>query len=169
MSDLLIQPEQIRDVAEIRNVVSAAFAGVARSNQKECLLVDQLRDGAALSVSLVAQVDSLVVGHIAFSPVTIDGLLCDWFGLAPLAVRPDCQRAGIGSRLVNAGLDSLRRLEAKGCVVLGEPEYYRRFGFVSRQDLLLANAPAKYFLAQALTGEVPRGHVAYHQAFALFS
>lgn len=169
MSELLIRAEKVRDVAAIRNVVSAAFAKVAHSNQKEDLLVDRLRDGGALSISLVAQVDGQVVGHIAFSPVTVDGLLCDWFGLAPLAVRPDYQRSGIGSRLVNAGLNSLRRLGATGSVVLGAPEYYRRFGFVARQDLLFANAPAEYFLAQSFADEIPRGRVAYHQAFELFS
>ncbi len=73
-----------------------------------------------------------VVGHIAFSPVTIDGRDLGWYGLGPLAVHPDRQRLGIGALLVRTGLDLLRDQAAQGCVLLGDPLYYARFGF--RQD-----------------------------------
>jgi putative acetyltransferase len=167
MSEVLIRAEQVSDIEPIRCVVTAAFAGVAQSNQKESLLVDELRDCGALRVSLVAEIKGQIVGHVAFSPVTVDGLLCDWFGLAPLAVSPIYQRSGIGSRLVNAGLGSLRAIGAKGCVVLGEPDYYGRFGFVARDKLIFENVPAQFFIAQSFTGDYPCGKVQYHRAFEL--
>jgi len=165
MSEVSIRAEQASDIEPIRSVVTAAFAGVAQSNQKESLLVDALRDCGALSVSLVAEFKGQVVGHVAFSPVTVDGRSCAWFGLAPLAVLPFCQRRGIGSRLVDNGLESLRAIGAKGCVVLGEPDYYGRFGFVARDELILENVPAQFFLARSFSGEYPRGKIQYHRAF----
>jgi putative acetyltransferase len=87
--------------------------------------------------------------------------------LAPLSVLPSYQRTGIGSRLVIAGLESLCALHAQGCVLLGEPEYYARFGFVARVNLLLENVTPEYFLARSLSGGYPRGKVAYHPVFAL--
>jgi putative acetyltransferase len=167
MAGVLIRDERDADVTAIREVVRAAFAGVAQSNQKEHLLVDRLRESAALAVSLVAEIEGRVVGHVAFSPVTIAGHFCAWYGLAPLSVLPSYQRTGIGSRLVIAGLESLCALHAQGCVLLGEPEYYARFGFVARVNLLLENVTPEYFLARSLSGGYPRGKVAYHPVFAL--
>ena len=169
MAELLIRAEQGADVTAIRKVVSAAFASVAQSNQKEHLLVDRLRESGALAVSLVAEVEGRAVGHVACSPVTIAGRFCDWYGLAPLAVLPSYQRTGIGSRLVIAGLESLCALQAQGCVLLGEPEYYGRFGFSIRENLLLKNVPPEYFLARSFSNDYPHGKVAYHPAFALCS
>ena len=165
--EVLIRAEQVSDIEPIRRVVTVAFAAVLQSNQKESLLVDELRDCGALSVSLIAEFKGQVVGHVAFSPVTVDGLLCDWFGLGPLAVLPDYQRSGIGSRLVDAGLGALRAIGAKGCVVLGEPDYYGRFGYVARDELILENVPAQFFLAQSFTGDHARGKIHYHRAFEL--
>jgi len=167
MAGVVIRAERASDIEPIRRVVTAAFAGMAQSNQKESLLVDRLRDCGALRVSLVADIKGQVVGHVAFSPVTVDGQLCDWFGLAPLAVLPIYQRRGIGSRLGNRGLAALRTIGAKGCVVLGEPDYYRRFGFAARDELILENVPAQFFLAQSFTGEYPSGNIHYHRAFEI--
>jgi putative acetyltransferase len=167
MPEVTIRAEQASDIEPIRRVVTAAFAGILHSNQRESLLVDALRDGGALSISLVAEFKGQVVGHVAFSPVTVDGRSCDWFGLGPLAVLPDYQRNGIGSRLVVNGLESLRAIGAKGCVVLGEPDYYGRFGFVARSELVLDDVPAQFFLAQSFTGKYPCGKIHYHRAFEL--
>ncbi len=169
MAELLIRAERGADVTAIGKVVSAAFADVAQSNQIEHLLVDRLRASGALAVSLVAEAEGRVVGHVAFSPVTIAGRFCAWYGLAPLAVLPSYQKTGIGSRLVIVGLKSLRALHAQGCVLLGEPEYYARFGFVPREDLLLENFPPEYFLARSFSNDYPSGKVAYHPVFALCS
>lgn len=115
----------------------------------------------------MAEIKGEVVGHVAFSAVTIDGLWCDWFGLAPLAVLPSLQRIGVESRLIHAGLGSLRAIGAKACVVLGEPNYYGRFGFAARDALFLENVPAQFFLAKSFTGEYRRGKIHYHRAFEL--
>ncbi|HET7007846.1 MAG TPA: N-acetyltransferase [Candidatus Binatia bacterium] len=165
----MIRAEDVSDIAAIHRVVTAAFTSVIHSNHKESLLVDELRNSGALSVSMVAECNGQIVGHVAFSPVTVDGHLCDWYGLAPLAVVPVYQRRGIGTRLVNAGLESLRVIGAEGCAVLGEPEYYRRFGFGARDKLILENLPRQFFLARSFTGAYAYGTVAYHRAFELCS
>jgi putative acetyltransferase len=167
ISEAVIRAEKVSDIAAIRRVVTAAFAGVIHSNHKESLLVDELRNSTALSVSMVAEYHGQIVGHVAFSPVTVDGHLCDWYGLAPLAVLPVYQRRGIGTRLVTAGLESLRVIGAEGCVVLGEPEYYRRFGFFARAEMIFENIPAQFFLAQSFSGAYPCGKIDYHRAFDL--
>ena len=167
MAEIVIRAEEASDTAPIRHVVTAAFAAVVHSNQKESLLVDELRNSSALTVSLVAECGGEIVGHIAFSPVTVDGQSCDWFGLAPLAVLPLYQRRGFGTRLINAGLESLRVIGAEGCVVLGEPDYYGRFGFVARDALILEKVPPQFFSAQSFTGKYPRGKIQYHRAFEL--
>jgi putative acetyltransferase len=167
MAEIVIRAEEGSDIVPIRHVVAAAFAAVVHSNQKESLLVDELRKSSALSVSLVAECNDQIVGHIAFSPVTVDGRACAWFGLAPLAVLPLYQRRGLGTRLIDAGLESLRVMGAEGCVVLGEPDYYGRFGFVYHSELILDNVPAHFFLAQSFTGKYPRGKIQYHRAFEL--
>ena len=168
-SEAVIRAEDVSDIAAIHRVVTAAFASVIHSNHKESLLVDELRNSGALSVSMVAECNGQIVGHVAFSPVTVDGHLCDWYGLAPLAVVPVYQRRGIGTRLVNAGLESLRVIGAEGCAVLGEPEYYRRFSFGARDKLILENLPRQFFLARSFTGAYAYGTVAYHRAFELCS
>lgn len=166
MPDVIIRREENLDASAVRAVVAAAFEGQPHSNQTEHLIVDKLRDGGALTVSLVALVGNDVVGHIAFSPVTIDGCYCQWYGLAPLAVLSAHQKQGIGSRLVNAGLALLDASGAKGCVVLGEPVYYFRFGFVAREGLTLEGVPSEYFLARLFSSDWPRGRVNYHKAFS---
>ncbi|MCS6474456.1 N-acetyltransferase, partial [Burkholderia thailandensis] len=87
--------------------------------------------------------------------------------LAPLAVRPECRRQSVGAGLVRTGLDALRRLGARGCVVLGDPAYYARFGFVPSGDLVFMDAPPEYFLALAFDEAAPRpsGTVRYHDVF----
>lgn len=162
-----IRKETPKDIDAIREVVSAAFANHPHSNQTEHLLVDRLRETGALRISLVAEIEGKVVGHIAFSPVAIAGHLCDWYGLGPVAVLPELQREGIGSLLINAGISRLHELGAKGCVLLGEPEYYQRFGFRVRDGLTLPGVPPEYFLALPFDEEEIRGEVSYDTAFEI--
>ncbi|KVE71481.1 GNAT family N-acetyltransferase [Burkholderia vietnamiensis] len=166
-----LRDERARDVDAIGRVIAAAFAGEPQQGQRERQIVDALRAGGALGVSLVAERDDRVIGHIAFSPVAIGGASPDsrWYALAPLAVQPDCRRQSVGAGLVRTGLDALRRLGAHGCVVLGDFEYYARFGFAPCSDLALHGAPAGRLLALALDAHAPRpsGDVRYHDAFDL--
>ena len=167
MSAVEIRPETPSDFDAIRRAVAAAFENHPHSNQTEHLLIDQLRGVGALTISLVAIVDGQVVGHIAFSPVTIDGEFCSWYGLALVSVHPTSQRRGIGGKLIMDGLDRLRELDAKGCVLLGEPDYYGRFGFAANEGLILEVVPPEYFLAWPFSREPMHGIVKYHDAFAI--
>jgi putative acetyltransferase len=168
MSVWTIRREQDGDEAAMAQVIAAAFAGHEWSDGSEVGIVERLREECELEASYVAVTPAGgVVGHVAFSPVTIDGDRCGWYGLAPLSVLPDWQRRGIGTALVQAGLEDLRRIDAAGCVVLGEPEYYARFGFA--HDPALAYPPAAatpaYFQRLVLGGDALAGTVAYSAAF----
>ena len=165
MLDIIIRPEERADAPTIRAVIVAAFEDQPYSNHREHHIVDKLRESSALTVSLVAVLDAAVVGHIAFSPVTIGGKFCAWYGLGPLSVAPIQQRKGIGSRLVNAGLKLLEAGGANGCVLLGEADFYSRFGFVVRQGLSLDGFPAEYFLARPFLSDYQGGKVLYDDAF----
>ncbi len=165
MSGVAIRDERGTDADAIRAMIAAAFAAMPFSHGTEAAIIAALRAAGGLSVSLVAAEGNAVFGHVAFSPVAIDGA-SGWYGLGPLAVRPDRQRRGIGSALVRTGLDRLARAGAKGCVVLGDPGYYARFGFAAHPGLVLPGVQAEYFQALALDGPVPAGTVAFHPAFA---
>lgn len=160
-----IRSEASADQAVIRRITDAAFAGGEHSSGTEGAIVDALRDAGALTVSLVAEVDGQPVGHVAFSPVMVDGQDIGWFGLGPVSVRPDRQGRGIGSALIREGLGRLRWRGAKGCVVLGDPDYYLRFGFGHDPDLRYEGAPPEYFMRLVMAGPAPAGSVAYHAAF----
>jgi len=161
-----IRNEHPTDAAAVRALVTTAFAGAPHSSGTEAAIVDALRLAGALTLSLVAEERNGIVGHVAFSPVTIDGGAGAWFGLGPVAVMPEAQGRGIGCRLISDGLDRLRCLGAMGCVVLGEPDYYGRFGFESDPALFYPGVPARYFQRLIFAGPAPRGEVAYHDGFS---
>jgi predicted N-acetyltransferase YhbS len=162
-----IRREQDGDEGAIAQVIGAAFARQPWSDGSEAGIVQRLREAAELEISYVAITASgNIVGHVAFSPVEIDSRQGSWFGLAPLAVLPDWQGRGIGAALVQAGLEDLQRIDAAGCVVLGEPAYYGRFGFAHDPALTYAGASdPRYFQRLVLRGEPPRGEVSYAAAF----
>lgn len=165
---MLIRPEEPADVAEIRELTLAAFADVPQSRQTEAAVLDALRAASALTVSLVA-VDEhgRLLGHIAVSPVTIDpDPGPGWYGGGPLSVRPSRQGNGIGTALVHAAFDEIRRRGGRGCVAVGDPAYYARFGFAPSVSLVVPGVPQENVLAIALEGPVPGGTVAFHPAFA---
>jgi putative acetyltransferase len=153
------------DLAAIAATTVAAFRSAAHSSGTEQHIISALRRAGQLTVSLVAEEQGKVVGHVAVSPVTIEDGATDWYGLGPVSVLPDRQRQGLGSRLVTRALDELRGRGAKGCVVLGEPGYYARFGFRPEPGLVLPGVPSRYFQAIVLRGTAPSGRVAYHEAF----
>ena len=163
---ITIRPETPSDHKAIEQITIAAFSGKPYSDQTEHLIIRRLREAGALSLSLVAEMDEKIIGHIAFSVVKINGEDQRWFGLGPVSVLPKFQEQGIGSTLIKEGLARLRGLGAKGCVLEGDPDYYQRFGFKSYPNLIYEGAPAAiYFMALPFYNEVPDGKVEFHQAF----
>lgn len=160
-----IRSERPTDVVAISYLTTTAFETAPHSNGTEARIVEGLRTGGALTVSLVAVDQSEIVGHVAFSPVTIAGAREDWYGLGPVSVRPDNQGLGFGQRLVRAGLAQLRALQAAGCVVLGDPQYYHRFGFENDPALTYGGHQSPYFQRLVLGGPPASGDVTYHPAF----
>jgi putative acetyltransferase len=161
-----IRLEMPGDAPAIAALTSAAFRDAPHSDGTEAVIVERLRAAGDLALSLVAgNMDGAIVGHVAFSPVAISCRTPDWYELGPVSVIPLKQRAGIGSALIREGLAALRRMGAGGCVVLGDPVYYRRFGFAHDPALAFPGPPAEYFQRLVLAGEAPAGTVRYAPAF----
>jgi putative acetyltransferase len=160
-----IRNEAPGDEAAIRALTEAAFAPVEMSDGSEPQIVDRLRLSGDLVLSLVAEENDGIVGHVAFSPVTVSDAEGQWFGLGPLSVHPDRQRAGIGRQLIEEGLERLQSLGAAGCVLLGDPDYYGRFGFASPGDLTYGDVPTRYVQALSFDDKRARGEVRYSSAF----
>ena len=142
-----VRPERPDDRDAVRRVHEQAFG-----QPDEADLVDRLRATEPRSLGRGAEADGRVVGHIAFSPLGVDGV-ADARALAPMAVVPDRQRTGVGSALVRAGLAACRADGAGAVVVLGHPDYYPRFGFARADGFGLAcpyDAPPEAFMALEL-------------------
>lgn len=163
---MIIRLENKQDINQIRNVIALAFRNHPHSQQTEHKIVDALRHAGALTLSLIAE-DSRgeIVGHIAFSPVRINDVAGAYYGLGPVSVIPDKQNQGIGTVLIKDGMARLEVLGAELVVVMGESKYYRRFGFVTREDLYLKDVPPEYFMAFIYKNTPPKGEVFYHPAF----
>ena len=166
MQNITIRPERDADIEAIRAVVEAAFANHPHSDQSEGRIVDALRTAGALTVSMVAVNADTIVGHSSFSPITIGGAAVDWYGLAPVSVLPAHQNAGIGSALIRDGLARIQALGAQGCVVLGEPAYYERFGFKLDAAHCPDGLPPEYFQVLPFGPSIPEGKAAYHAALS---
>jgi putative acetyltransferase len=165
MDKVSIRSETSADVSAIAEVTVAAFKTLAISNHTEQFIIAALRDAKALTVSLVAEVDGRVVGHIAFSPVTISDGSPKWYGLGPVSVLPEFQRRGIGGALIREGISRLKNLGARGCCLVGHPGYYGRFGFKNVRGLVLEGVPEGVFFVLSLDGHIPQGTVDFHVGF----
>ena len=163
--DVLIRDEKDTDYRVISDVTKSAFETMGISDHTEQFIIEALRSAEALTVSLVAEVDGLVVGHIASSPVTFTDSTKGWYGLGPVSVRPDFQRKGIGKTLIQEGLSRLKNLKAKGCCLVGHPKYYRQFGFENVEGLVYEGVPKEVFFALSFEGNIPQGKVMFHQGF----
>lgn len=161
----LIRGETEFDIEAITAVTVAAFKTLPISNQTEHHIVAALRRAHALTISLVAELDGNVVGHIAFSPVRISDGTPRWYGLGPFSVLPAYQRRGIGKALIREGLERLKARHARGCCLVGYPDYYRPLGFRNIPGLVHQGVPAEVFMALVLDGDVPQGTVTFHPAF----
>lgn len=163
---MMIRSERESDVEAIFEVTRRAFENHPVSRQTEQFIVNALRAAGAMTISLVAEKDGAVAGHIAFSPVTISDGSRDWYMLGPVSVLPALQRQGIGQALVREGLSQLKTLGARGCVLVGPPEYYNRFGFESVPGLTVEGVPQQYCLALAFGPKQAQGTITHHEAFA---
>lgn len=160
-----VRTESGGDTAAIDAVTVAAFRDAPHTSHTEQFIVAALRKAAMLTVSLVAEASGTIVGHVAVSPVTISDGAADWYGLGPISVLPGFQDRGVGSSLMRAVLNALRARGAAGCVLVGEPAYYGRFGFRAESGLVFPGVPPQYFQVLSLGPRLPRGVVTYHEAF----
>ncbi|HET6352147.1 MAG TPA: N-acetyltransferase [Coriobacteriia bacterium] len=166
MPEVVIRPESPADVDAIRRINVAAFLVHPMSQQTEHLIVDALRESGALEVSLVAHLGESAVGHIAFSKAKV-GSSDGFYLLGPVAVLPDSQHNGIGSALVSAGLEELRMRGAEGCVLVGDPGFYGRFGFRSLPGLEYEGVPGEYVLGLSFGADSPVGEILANEAFSI--
>jgi putative acetyltransferase len=160
-----IRNETAIDVPAIEALTISAFLNAPHTSHTEQFIVNALRKAGKLTISLVAVADGTIVGHVAVSPVSISDGASDWFGLGPISVMPEYQRRGVGSRLMREALRILPEHGAAGCVLLGEPRYYRRFGFQVDPNLILPDVPPEYFQAISFGSSRPHGMVSYDGAF----
>ena len=165
MLGIIIRPESPADTPAIEAVTVAAFANAPHAAHTEQFIVAALRRAGALSVSLVAALDGEVVGHVAVSPVSLSDRSAGWFGLGPISVLPEHQGRGIGSQLMQQALRLLRERGAAGCVLVGDPAFYTRFGFQPEAALTYPGVPPEYFLALPFGPTVPQAAVRFHEAF----
>ena len=162
---IVIRSETAADVSAITEVTVAAFKTLEISNHTEQFIIAALRAAGALTLSLVAEVEGRVIGHIAFSPVTISDGTRNWYGLGPVSVLPAYQRQGVGKALIREGLARLKAMNAHGCCLVGHPDYYRKFGFINMPGLVLEGVPQEVFFALSFDGHTPQGAVAFHEGF----
>ena len=166
MNRWTVREEQPADMAAIAALTQAAFDSAPHASGTESAILDRLRAAGDLALSLVLlDAEAEIVGHAAFSPVTISDATAGWFGLGPVSVAPFRQRTGIGSAVIRAGIHRLRENGARGCVVLGDPDYYGRFGFRHEPQLIYPEVPPEYFQALVFAGPAPQGTVSYAPAF----
>jgi len=162
---IVIRNERDDDVSTITEVTIAAFKTLAISNHTEQFIIKALRAADALMVSLVTEVNGRVIGHIALSPVTISDGTPNWYGLGPVSVLPEHQRQGIGKALIWEGLSRLKDMNARGCCLVGHPDYYKKFGFKNISGLMLEGVPQEVFFTLSFEGHTPQGTVTFHEGF----
>ena len=152
-----IRPERVEDTTAVRRVLEAAFPTAAEAD-----LVERLRRGSKSVIALAAEDEGEVVGHIVFSPLALEPLAgAIGLGLGPIAVHPDHEKHGVGRRLIQNGLAACHAWGAGFVTVLGDPEYYGRFGFepASEHGLLNEFGAGPHFMVFPLkkNGLPPRG------------
>lgn len=163
---MIIRNETESDIEVIFEITKSAFENHPFSNNTEQFIIKALRAADALTVSLVAEIDGKLIGHIAFSPVTISDGSDNWYGLGPISVLPDYQKQGVGKSLINEGIRLLKELGGQGCILVGEPNFYERFGFRSPRELIHEGVPQENLLALAFGKKMAQGVVTFHQGFS---
>jgi putative acetyltransferase len=140
---ILIRPECAEDHAAIYDITKRAFAPMPFADGDEQQLIGKLREAGALALSLVAERDGVVVGQVTFSPAFAADGSTGWYALGPVSVEPELKHQGIGGQLVRTGIAWLREQDAAGCVLVGNPAYYSRFGFRLFPELCPLGEPAE--------------------------
>lgn len=163
---MIIRSEKESDLEIIFDITKDAFENHPYSRHTEQFVINALRNENALTISLVAEIEGKVVGHIAFSPVSISDGSVDWYALGPVSVQPKFQRQGIGQALIREGLARLKASGVQGCVLVGEPAYYNRFGFKNFSDLTMEGVPQQYVLALPFAERMASGVITHHHAFS---
>ncbi|MBI2413049.1 MAG: N-acetyltransferase [Deltaproteobacteria bacterium] len=162
---MIIRRETPEDITAITEVTIAAFSDHPISNHTEQFIINALRRANALTISLVAEIDGKIVGHIAFSPIKISDGSAGWYGLGPVSVLPEMQRQGIGTALILKGIFMLKEIGGQGCALVGYPDYYRRFGFKNNPDLIHEGIPQEFFLVLPFYENTAKGKVEFHEGF----
>ena len=160
-----IRPETPADHARIRQITELAFAGRPYADGDEQDVIDRLRKVGALVVSLVAEVEGEVVGHVAFSEAAVSDGSSPWFALGPVSVLPQWQDQGIGAALIHAGIEAIATSGALGCILTGNPDYYRRFGFELAPNNVPEVESAEFFMLKPLSRHLVTGKFTFHDAF----
>ncbi|WP_430404054.1 GNAT family N-acetyltransferase [Hyphomonas sp.] len=163
--DIRIRPEEPIDQRAIYNVTKQAFATMPFAAGDEQRLINVLRDEGALSLSLVAEQRGKVVGHLALSPVTHESGEAGWYGLGPISVDPALQKKGIGGQLIAEAKAWMTARKARGCILVGDPNYYTRHGFLPAPAQTPEKEPPEYFMVLQLAGTAPVGRFSFHPAF----
>jgi putative acetyltransferase len=163
--NLTIRPETPGDSAAIYDLTKRAFAPMPYAGGDEQDLINKLREAGALAISLVAELDGRIVGHVAFSPAFAADGSKSWYALGPVSAEPELKHQGIGSAVINAGLNMLRERDAAGCVLVGNPAYYSRFGFLPFPELCPEGEPAEYFQILPMATQPPSEVVGFHPLF----
>ena len=163
---MIIRKETTSDIEAISQVTITAFRTFQISNHTEQFIIEALRTAGALTLSLVAEIDGRIVGHVAFSPVIISDGAKGWYGLGPVSVLPEYQKQGIGKSLINEGLSLLKQLDGQGCVLVGDPNYYEWFGFKNFPEIVLEGVPQEVFLTLPFNEKIPQGIVVFHEGFS---
>ncbi|MFQ1046756.1 GNAT family N-acetyltransferase [Avibacterium paragallinarum] len=167
-SHFILRQSRIEDNQEIENVIQEAFANMPFSDGKEALLVRRLYENNEVVLSLVAENEGKIIGHILFSPATIGQQPA--LALAPLSVLPQWQKQGVGKALILAAHQQLKNKEYAAIVVLGHPEYYSRFGYQTASHYgITAPFPLPEGVLRVLpfTEPPPQGEIIYAKAFNL--
>ncbi|MFT4180645.1 MAG: N-acetyltransferase [Rhizobium sp.] len=162
---MLIREEAPADIEAVDALTRIAFAPMPFSDGSEVDILRALRVSDDLTLSLVAEENGKVVGHVAFSPVTIDGVHNGWFGLGPISVTPDRQRQGIGKALIARGIALLDERGAHGCALIGNPDVYRHAGFESDGRLVYEDLDTRLVQRLVLRGPAPGGTLRFAPAF----
>lgn len=166
-ASLFIRREAPDDIGAIYDLAKRAFHGKSYSDGDEQDLINALRDAGALTLSLVAEKAGVITGHVAISPAVAQDGSDGWYALGPIAVEPARQRQGIGGSLIRESMERLTGMSARGCIVLGDTNYYPRHAFVLRPDLAPVDEPARHYMVRALNGHSPESVVSFHPIFQM--